>query len=108
MEDELKIIRDKLSLFESKIISLINERINLGNDVANIKFKYLSNSISFNNDTEILEYITNKDVEENILKRLQNSIKDETLSKIIVELYRNYIIPKTKERQIQRLKELKS
>ena len=69
MEDELKIVRDKLNEFESKILGLIEERINLGNDVANIKYKYVSNSINLNDNEEIASDYAASWVKEANIKR---------------------------------------
>ena len=50
-----------------------------------------------------MDLITNKDVENKIIDRLKIKCKDEQLERIIIELYKNYIIPKTKEVQIDYL-----
>lgn len=108
MEEELKRVRDELCLFENKLINLIDERINLGNEVAIIKYKYLCNELNFSSDSEIYNYITNNKVEENIYARLDEKIEDKELAKIIIELYKHYIIPKTKELQVNKINELKA
>ena len=104
MDNELKEIRKEISSYEEKLLELITKRISLGEKVAEIKFKYLEKKNINMNDKEILhESITNKAVENKIYNRLSENIEDEKLKNIIIDLYKNYIIPKTKEIQINTL-----
>lgn len=105
MDDELKIIREKIADYETKLINLINDRINLGIDVANIKYKYLENTIDFSSRNNIMKCITNDIVENNIYNRLKENIENENLANLIIQLYKEYIIPQTKELQINVLLE---
>ena len=103
--DNLKKIRIELETYEDIIINTIKKRINLGIEVAKEKYKIIDKN-KINNDN-ILDLITNKDVENKIIDRLKIKCKDEQLEKIIIELYKSYIIPKTKEIQINYLNSLK-
>jgi len=105
MDNELKIIRKKIADYETKLINLINDRINLGIDVANIKYKYLENTIDFSSRNNIMKCITNDIVENNIYDRLKENIENENLANLIIQLYKEYIIPQTKELQINILLE---
>lgn len=105
MDNELKIIRKKIADYETKLINLINDRINLGIDVANIKYKYLENTIDFSSRNNIMKCITNDIVENNIYNRLKENIENENLANLIIQLYKEYIIPQTKELQINILLE---
>jgi chorismate mutase len=105
MDNELKFIRKKIADYETKLINLINDRINLGIDVANIKYKYLENTIDFSSRNNIMKCITNDIVENNIYDRLKENIENENLANLIIQLYKEYIIPQTKELQINILLE---
>ena len=106
MDNELKIIREKIADYESKLINLINDRISLGIDVANIKYKYIDITTDYNNRDDIMRHITNDTIENNIYNRLKENIKNENLANIIIKLYKEYIIPKTKELQVNTFLEL--
>ena len=105
MDNELKFIRKKIADYETKLINLINDRKNLGIDVANIKYKYLENTIDFSSRNNIMKCITNDIVENNIYDRLKENIENENLANLIIQLYKEYIIPQTKELQINILLE---
>lgn len=97
----LEKIRIELETYEDTIINTIKKRIHLGIEVAKEKSKIIDKNKFINNN--ILDLITNKDVENKIIDRLKIKCKDEQLERIIIELYKNYIIPKTKEVQIDYL-----
>ena len=97
----LEKIRIELETYEDIIINTIKKRIHLGIEVAKEKSKIIDKNKIINNN--ILDLITNKDVENKIIDRLKIKCKDEQLERIIIELYKNYIIPKTKEVQIDYL-----
>lgn len=108
MELELKEIRKEISSYENKLIDLINERVSLGEKVAEIKYKYLKEIIDNSDEKTNYNTITNEVVENKIYTRLKDNIKDEELSNIIINLYREYIIPKTKDVQISTFNKLKN
>ena len=108
MDNSLYNIRIQIASYEDKLLDLINERINLGIKVCQIKYNYLKHDlqIDFTNNTCINDAITNKTIEEEIIERIKQKSNDPVLSKIMFELYRDYIIPKTKELQVKTLKEI--
>lgn len=107
MDNELKEIRSQISNYENKLIDLITERISLGEKVAEIKYKYLKEFVDNADKSSIYDVITNNIVENKIYNRLNDNIEDENLAKLIIDLYKNYIIPKTKEVQIKTFNKLK-
>lgn len=108
MDNSLNNIRMQIASYEDKLINLINERINLGIEVSKIKYEYLKNDlqVDFTNNDNIYNAITNKLIEEKIIERIKEKSNDSLLSKIMAQLYKDYIIPKTKELQVETLKEL--
>lgn len=110
MDNSLNNIRMKIALYEDKLLNLINERINLGIEVSKIKYEYLKNDlhVDFTNNDNINNAITNEVIEEKIIERIKEKSNDPLLSKIMAQLYKDYIIPKTKELQVKTLKELNS
>jgi chorismate mutase len=93
-------IRLKLQSYEDKIINLIQERIQLGELVAQSKFPKIKDKM---NSENLMELITNSEVEEKIINRVKNKCNNEDFGNILSSLYKNYIIPKTKEIQIEYL-----
>ena len=57
MDQELKEIRNKIMSYEKKIVDLIEERIMLGNEVAEIKYNYIKDSIDLSNKAQIYDSI---------------------------------------------------
>ena len=94
-------IREELEQYEDSIINLIKSRIQLGEAVAKIKYPSIKEDLTENN---IMELITNQDVENKILERIQKKSNNEVLGNIIVGLYKYYIIPETKNVQLEYLK----
>ena len=103
---ELNNIRQKIEKYEDDIIKLINDRIQLGIDVANIKYDSIKYQIN-DEHTNILDLITNEEVENKIYSRLKNKTNPK-LSKYLIELYKHYIIPETKNVQINTIKKIKN
>jgi len=130
--DELKLteVRDKLKSIEDKFFDLIEERINLGIEVAEIKYPMIKNLLDEengnleNNEEEsrknsrknsnkevnmlkILTLITNSDVERKIIERVSEKASklsnNNFLKKIMVNLYKDFLIPETKIKQIEYL-----
>ena len=108
MDDSLNNIRLQIASYEDKILALINERISLGIEVSKIKYEFFKNDlqVDFNNNDSLNNAITNEVIEEKIIERIKEKSNDKLLSKIMAQLYKDYIIPKTKELQLETLKEL--
>ena len=104
MDNELQPIRDKIKSYESKIRNLILDRISLGVEVAEIKMKYLKRDYT-RNQNNLMDFITNSNVEDTILKRVyHDTITDtnnEIFAKTLQNIYKDYIIPETKNKQIE-------
>jgi chorismate mutase len=126
--DEIKLteVRDKLKSIENKFFDLIEERINLGIEVAEIKYPMIKelldkensnkevnmeesskNSNKGANMLKILTLITNSEVERKIIERVSekaNTLSNNNfLQKIMVNLYKDFLIPETKIKQIEYL-----
>ena len=97
---DLEEIRIKLESYEDRIINLIQERIALGELVAKSKFPKIKDNMNSNN---LMELITNSEVEEKIINRVKNKCNNEEFGNMLSELYKYYIIPKTKDIQIKYL-----
>lgn len=108
MNNSLNNIRMQIASYEDKILDLINERISLGIEVSKIKYDFFKNDlqVDFTNNDSLNNAITNEVIEEKIIERIKEKSNNQLLSKIMVELYKDYIIPKTKELQVETLKEL--
>lgn len=129
--DEIKLteVRDKLKSIENKFFDLIEERINLGIEVAEIKYPMIKELLNQENKMEensklenskqelnsnkevnmlkILTLITNSEVEQKIIERVSEKAyilsNNNFLQKTMVNLYKDFLIPETKIKQIEYL-----
>ncbi len=87
---------------EQGIIDVMNHRISYGDKVMQIKYNENKNKFNMLKiDDEIINELTNKSVEREILNRvIEKANKTKFDSYIIFKLYRNIIIPKTIEREL--------
>lgn len=96
----LQDLRNELELYENKLLELIKKRIVIGEKIAIAKYPYIKHKLNSNN-SNILELITNYNIEKEIYKRLEIKANDESLSYHIKQLYKDYIIPETKKKKLQ-------
>lgn len=102
LNKKLEPIREELEEFEDLIYELIRERIQLGEEVARIKLEYYNQNHAYDNidKSELFKLITNKNVEDKIIQRVQRKAPNNQIGAMIVNIYKNYIIPKTKIKQL--------
>ena len=103
LNKKLEPIRKELEEFEDLLFELISERIQLGEEVAKVKLEYYNQNHAYDklNQTELLKLITNQKVEDKIIKRINSKAPNHQLGHIMTNLYKNYIIPKTKMKQLE-------
>ena len=102
LNQKLEPIRKELEEFEDLFYELISERIQLGEEVARIKLEYYNQNHAYNkmNQAELLKLITNQNIENKLIQRVQQKAPNHHIGQIMSHLYKNYIIPKTKMKQL--------
>jgi chorismate mutase len=100
---DLNDVRLELIDIENKLVDLLEKRVNLGVKVAEAKYPKIKNEVNQNN---ILELIEDKNIENKVLDRIKNKCEDPRLKSIMVKLYKDYLIPKNKEIQVEYIKNM--
>lgn len=93
------------------LLQIISKRIHLGIQVMNIKYhanpELFQTLIKKQNYSKIMEEITSKTVEENIIKRVQKKAHNYGIpEQIAINFFRNLLIPLTKKVEIEYLNNL--
>ena len=105
LNKKLEPIQKELEEFEGLFYELIQERIQLGEEVAKIKLEYYNQNHAYDkiNKKELFKLITNQKMENKIIERVRQKAPDLQISQMMVKLYKYYIIPKTKVKQLNYL-----
>tara|TARA_A100001015_G_scaffold308043_1_gene404977 strand:- start:176 stop:502 length:327 start_codon:yes stop_codon:yes gene_type:complete len=98
---DLNNVRNELIKIEDELINLLEKRVNLGIKVAEAKYPEIKNKIQDNN---IFELIERKDVEQKVIQRISEKCDDNRLRSNLIRLYKEYLIPKSKEIQEHHIK----
>jgi chorismate mutase len=100
---ELNNVRNQLIEIEDQLIELLEKRVRFGQEVAKAKYEKIKNEI---NETNIMELIEDKNVEQLVIERISQKCHDPRLRLSMVRLYQDYLIPKNKEIQVEYLREI--